>query len=163
MRIPDQSEFVDTFDKMLGKTFTRVEVLKPEDVFTEGYTDFHQDGKSCELDMKYTLSDASSDVMLFEEEDGVLHLFFNELICCEVIVLYDVQGDVPNLLGNPLLKAEVLPYAQIIEEVDIVEWGSDCAWSVFTFETVKGSVSFRWFGQSHCGLDDMKYYRMIKM
>lgn len=162
MHIPDQSEFVTTFEQMVGKTFIRIEVLRPEEVLAGGYLDFHQSGESHECDMDRTLSEASSDVLLFEEEGGALHLFFNEAECCEMVILYDVQGEISTLLGSPLLKAELLPNAQVIEEVNIDEWGCECAWSVFTFETIAGCVSFRWFGQSNCHLPDLKYCHMVK-
>lgn len=93
--------------------------------------------------------------------------------CCEDVVLYDVCGDVEDLLNTPLLVAAEInsesykdpadtPVMEVNEEgtptKPVVEVGEPSAtpredrlvgWTFYRFVTIKGTVVLRWLGRSN--------------
>lgn len=108
-----------------------------------------------------------SDRVIFEDTEGYLFILHHESDCCETVELNDVVGDVNDLVGYPLLEAELvesdlsdlkqLPptdptferlavtHKSVVEE-SIYE---SATWSYYKFATIKGHVSLRWLGESN--------------
>lgn len=64
---------------------------------------------------------------------------------CEVTVwLQDINGNLEDLVGSVLLQAEESNNTATLEENL-----SECTWTFYRFATHKGSVVFRWCGQSN--------------
>lgn len=62
--------------------------------------------------------------------------------CCEYVSIEQIDGDLDDLIGAPLLMAE--------EIIDGREhgWGS-ITWTFYKFATCKGYVTVRWKGESN--------------
>lgn len=74
--------------------------------------------------MGITLSGGRKMVFLSHEQE-----------CCEDVFLEDIVGDLPDLVGNPILRAE--------ERSSDVPCGE---WTFYELATIKGSVTLRFFG-----------------
>ena len=81
----------------------------------------------------------------FKTSDGFLYKMFHDQECCEQVELEDVCGDVNDLIGNPLLIAESVSS----EEGLAPKWSDSYTWTFYKLATIKGSVTFRWLGQSN--------------
>lgn len=81
--------------------------------------------------------------VVLTDTTGAVYRFFHSQSCCEHVYLEDVTGDVADLLGSPLVMAEAAA-----SEADE---GSDetTQWTFYKFATVKGYVTFRWYGSSN--------------
>lgn len=70
---------------------------------------------------------------------------FHEQDCCESVSIEDINGDLNDLEGSPLLLAE--------ERVSHDEYSDDMddsnTWTFYTFRTMKGDVTIRWHGSSN--------------
>lgn len=85
--------------------------------------------------------------------------------CCEEVWLEDIIGDLDDLVGSPILKAE----KRTDENLPPVE-NSDFSytWTFYEFATIKGSVTLRWFGTSNGYYSEdvdveEKYYGITKV
>lgn len=75
--------------------------------------------------------------------DGRIAVFWHSQDCCESVSVNDVEGDASDLIGCPLLVAEVVTADA---ENDVSESGT---WTFYRFATVKGWVVVRWLGESN--------------
>ena len=82
-----------------------------------------------------------SETVVFETEDGDVFRMFHSQNCCESVSLEDVCGDVRDLIGSPIVRAEV---RSNVMEGEIRE-----EWTFYELATIKGSVTLRWYGVSN--------------
>lgn len=80
------------------------------------------------------------DELVFENGEGKF-VFYHEQDCCENVSIYDVVGDLQDLVGNPILLAE----ESSNEGAEEVEG----TWTFYKFATIKGYVDVRWLGESN--------------
>ena len=66
---------------------------------------------------------------------GEIFSLHHEQDCCESVWLEDICGDLDDLVGQPLLQAEVA--ASFKDE-----------WNFYKFATIRGSVTLRWCGST---------------
>ena len=64
------------FEELLGKILTKIEVTN------------------------------SKDEILFYTDEGNTYKMYHEQDCCESVTIDDINGDLDNLIGNPILIAE---------------------------------------------------------
>jgi hypothetical protein len=86
-----------------------------------------------------------SDYIVFELTDGRKFSMWHEQDCCESVSVEDVCGDVNDLIGSPIVRAEE-PTNGDAPEVDSPE---SYTWTFYILGTVKGTVTIRWFGASN--------------
>lgn len=102
--------------------------------------------------------------MIFTDTEGNQFKFYHEQDCCEDVSIEDIVGDLSDLVGTPLLKAEEVenhPYEK--------QWGDSLVptkyggretpdggcvddsytWTFYKFATIKGYVDVRWYGSSN--------------
>lgn len=86
---------------------------------------------------------AGSDVMKFITSEGKTFTLLHHQDCCEYVVIYDIEGDIDDLLNSPILISE--------ESEGSYESGDyeSQTWTFYRFATVKGWVVVRWLGQSN--------------
>lgn len=103
------------FEDLLGKTLTRIEVGNNED-------DPH---------IRFYCQDGSS-MQMYHSQD-----------CCENVGIEDINGDLDDLIGLPILQAE-----EVTKEDSSHTWGEGM-WTFYKLATVKGYVTIRWYGESN--------------
>jgi hypothetical protein len=102
------------------------------------------------------LSDA--DGYIFKATDGRVFEFYHEQDCCEFVSIYDICGDLSDLIGLPLLVAEEVT----CDEPSGVNCNDSYTWTFYKFATVKGSVTIRWLGESNGYYSESVDFREIK-
>jgi len=99
--------------EILGKTLTSVNVVKDSD------------------EIYFTCSDGTEYCMLHLQD------------CCESVEIEDINGDIVDIIGSPILVAE-----ERISEGSNGYYDS-FTWTFYTISTIKGSVEIRWYGTSN--------------
>ena len=103
-----------------------------------------------------TLTDiiVGEDVIDFYTNEGEHFKMFHEQDCCESVSIEYINGDMLDLIGTPILKAEEVSNHESISYEDkqktkaADEWES-CTWTFYKLATIKGYVDIRWFGESN--------------
>ena len=99
-----------------------------------------------------------SDEIYFYFEDGSEYKMYHSQDCCEHVELEDVNGDVEDLIGEPLLLAEETSASDTL-----VGRGDDSAtWTFYKFATIKGYVDIRWYGSSNGYYSERAEFRKVK-
>lgn len=113
-------------DSMVGKTFSKVEY------------------------------DESEEQIKFHLPDGTYFLMYHYQDCCESVVVDDINGDLHDLVGTPILVADernseehqkILTMLGQWKESEYPEESE--TWTFYTIRTIKGSVDIRWHGTSN--------------
>lgn len=84
-----------------------------------------------------------NDALYFEQEDGAYFVLTHIQDCCEDVEIESIDGDLDDLIGEPLLMAE-----------EIIKVGGEPTlesntWTFYKFATVKGYVTVRFLGWSN--------------
>ncbi|MDA2738442.1 hypothetical protein PDQ75_25135 [Bacillus cereus group sp. Bc015] len=80
----------------------------------------------------------------FTTVDGEKFLMYHEQDCCEWVRIEDIEGDLNDLIGQPILMAEEV--TQCGDDED--SWNSQ-TWTFYKLATIKGTVTLRWLGESN--------------
>ena len=78
----------------------------------------------------------------FTTSDNKLVKMYHSQDCCESVEIEDVCGDLTDLVGSPILKAEERT------KEGSTGWG-DFTYTYYEIATIKGSVTIRWYGTSN--------------
>lgn len=87
-------------------------------------------------------AEKDSSEIIFKCQDGTSYAMDHTQDCCESVSVEDVIGDVKDLLNTPILLAEVVTE----DDANAGECGQ---WTFYKLATVKGDVTFRWYGSSN--------------
>lgn len=86
------------------------------------------------------------DLIEFVTVDGVRYQQYHVQDCCESVTVDDVCGDLNDLVGSPILRAEENSNA----DGDVKDkWDDSYTWTFYRLETAKGSVVIKWYGTSN--------------
>ena len=80
----------------------------------------------------------------FHVSDGSIYTMSHQQDCCEYVCVEDINGDLDDLVGYPLLQAN--------EATSDGTGHNGCesgTWTLYKFATIKGYVTIRWFGTSN--------------
>lgn len=83
--------------------------------------------------------------LILKTAEGETYRFYHEQDCCEDVFIEDIEGNLEDLQGAPLLVAEEASSS----DVEGSECYDSCTWTFYRFRTVKGSVTIRWVGESN--------------
>ena len=81
---------------------------------------------------------------------GETFRFYHCQDCCESVYIESITGDLEDLVGSPILKAE-----ESISDKDPSDfvtndtWRESFTWTFYKFATRKGYVDVRWLGESN--------------
>jgi hypothetical protein len=88
------------------------------------------------------------DFMIFDCDDGSKYQIKYYQDCCAYCCIYDICGDLQDLIGHPILVAEEV-YSH--DHLDGTKTDDDDSftWTFYKLDTVKGGVTIRWHGSSN--------------
>lgn len=81
--------------------------------------------------------------LIFEASNGQKWMMYHSQECCENVRVEEIVGDLEDLIGSPILQAEV-----VCSDKPNVD-AEDYKWSFYKLATNKGSVTIRWLGTSN--------------
>ena len=79
--------------------------------------------------------------------DGSAVQMYHSQDCCELVTIDDICGDLEDLIGTPILTAELRTNSN--DNPKNKDADNSFTWSFYTFRTVKGTVDIRWYGTSN--------------
>lgn len=85
----------------------------------------------------------------FEMLDGGKYLMHHSQYCCESVSIEDVTGDLKDLIGHPLLTAEMRTSDERPDDIKDERYKDSETWTFYEFATIRGSVTIRWYGASN--------------
>lgn len=96
--------------------------------------------------------------ILFWMEDitGAVIVFYHIQDCCESVWLEDIVGDIRDLIGVPIRKAEI-----VTEDDSDYDEGDCNQWTFYHITTFNGTVTLRFNGASNCYYSIEVDYEMI--
>lgn len=105
------------------------------------------------------------DELIFVCDNGDKYKLYHDRDCCEYVSIEDINGDLEDLIGKPILKAEEVSNETFEQEFknrfnikDKYGYMEDkngdnepesCTWTFYKLATIKGYVDVRWFGESN--------------
>lgn len=98
-----------------------------------------------------TLSDIENtgDRLIFTTTDGKSYRMCHDQDCCESVTIDDICGELSDLIGSPIIRAEENSSNENPEGVPIPEYQDSFTWTFFRIATAKGTVVIRWYGESN--------------
>lgn len=107
-----------------------------------------------------------NDELVFHCETGEKYKLYHSQDCCESVMIDDINGDLEDLIGTPILLAEEVNNDEFVNafenkfkkqsEDDYYEKDEDgnykpesCTWTFYKLATKNGYVDIRWFGESN--------------
>lgn len=108
----------------------------------------------------------NNDELIFHLENGETYKMYHDQDCCESVSIEDINGNLEDLTGTPILLAEEVSnddFTNAFEvkfkkqkEDDYSETDEDgnykpesFTWTFYKLATIKGYVDIRWFGESN--------------
>ena len=111
------------FSDLLGKTLKGVSVVK---------------------------NDGCKNEIIFETTDGDVYRSYHWQNCCEYVSINDIEGDLRDLIGVPILQAEeVCNTEDEFGDFKKDEYTESFTWTFYKLATIKGYVTIRWLGESN--------------
>jgi hypothetical protein len=106
-----------------------------------------------------------NDELTFHCDSGEKYKLFHIGDCCESVTIDDINGDLEDLIGTPILLAEEVSNDEFVNTFESsfkdVEGSysqmddngnykpESYTWTFYKFATIKGYVDIRWFGESN--------------
>jgi hypothetical protein len=84
--------------------------------------------------------------------------------CCETVSVYQIVGNIEDILNSQIIKTKELVYDNEQPEPDIFIPDNDCdhyesyTWTIHIIETKKGAVKFVWLGSSNGYYSESVYF-----
>lgn len=85
----------------------------------------------------------------FKCDDGNEYLMYHSQDCCEGVSIESIVGDLSDLIGHPILKAEETTSSETPEGYKHDYEPESQTWTFYKLATIKGYVDIQWFGSSN--------------
>jgi len=92
--------------------------------------------------MKSVTINDNNDEILFVTDTDKTYIMYHSQNCCESVYIEDIEGDLQDLVGSPMLQAEE------VSNTNTVDYGDE-EWTFYKLATIKGYVTIRWYGSSN--------------
>ena len=89
--------------------------------------------------------DSADDALIFRHDDGSAFVFSHSQECCENVYIKQVDGDLADLVGTPIVNATETVSDCVDDDISFDEQ----RWTFYNFRTIKGSVTVQWYGTSN--------------
>lgn len=91
----------------------------------------------------------NGDTINFTLDTGEEYVMYHSQDCCENVEIDDINGNLDDLLGSPLLVAEEVNSTDPEFDYHRENYAESYTWTFYKFATIKGSVDIRWYGSSN--------------
>lgn len=96
-----------------------------------------------------TVSEANDEIR-FVTDSGETYLMYHDQDCCESVNVESIVGDLADLIGSSILRAEESTSDTLPEGVKPPEYRDDSeTWTFYKLATINGYVDIRWYGSSN--------------
>lgn len=93
---------------------------------------------------------AYDDEIIFTAVTGERWRMYHSQNCCESVYIESIVGDLNDLIGSPILKAEGATSSERPAELPTPEYEDESqTWTFYKLATIKGYVDIRWYGSSN--------------
>lgn len=89
------------------------------------------------------------DVIEFTTDDGSVYRMFHDQGCCEDVRVEDIEGDLQDLIGSPIILAEESTSEEAQPGQEVTPYTDSFTWTFYRLATARGFVSIRWYGESN--------------
>ena len=105
------------------------------------------------------------DELIFHCETGEKYKMYHSQDCCETVTIEDINGDLDDLVGTPILMAEEVSNQEFVDTFKSGFKKTEGSWykrddqgryepdsftyTFYKLATIKGYVDIRWFGESN--------------
>jgi hypothetical protein len=98
--------------------------------------------------------DNKGNELIFLCDSGEKYKMHHSQDCCENVYIDDICGDLEDLIGTPMLKAEEVSNKDFENAFESKfkkgEYKPESySWTFYKLATIKGYVDIRWFGESN--------------
>lgn len=91
-----------------------------------------------------------NDRIVFTDTRGQRFTMYHEQDCCENVVVESITGDLSDLVGTPILRAEEVTSNTLPSDVPMPDYQPESeTWTFYKLGTIKGYVDIRWHGSSN--------------
>lgn len=91
--------------------------------------------------------DKTEDELIFTTTEGEVFKSYHDQDCCESVYIEDIDGDLEDLIGSPILQAEEVTNSD--DTFGRIEYPDSFTWTFYKLATIKGYVTIRWLGESN--------------
>lgn len=89
------------------------------------------------------------DQLVFKADDGKAFKLYHSQDCCEGVEIESITGDLSDLVGSPILKAEEATSDKHPDDYKPEYEHDSFTWTFYKLATIKGYVDIRWLGTSN--------------
>jgi len=102
----------------------------------------------------------ANDELVFTTVEGDQYTLYHAQDCCERVYIESIVGDLSDLVGTPLLRAEEAT-SEVNPEGVRIEDQDSFTWTFYKFATAKGYVDVRWYGESNGYYSESVHFEKI--
>lgn len=95
--------------------------------------------------------------------DEYHYRMFHSQDCCESVVIESIVGYLDDLIGTPILMAELVESSEYQDFQEKSEYDESFTWSFYKLATIKGYVDIRWYGESNGYYSESVDFRRISI
>lgn len=96
------------------------------------------------------VENANNEELVFTLDTGETCKLYHSQNCCETVTIEDIEGDLADLVGVPILQAEEVTHEnENPAGIEVPEYQESFTWTFYKLATVKGYVTIRWYGESN--------------